>query len=365
MVRLLLRCCPLLLVSIVSVGSDFGWSRDLNVYVSGRELHVFRLDLATGTLTALGSNAEAGASFIAIHPNGRHLYGVRSEVVAYSIDPETEEVERLNSQSAGGQGPCHIVIDKTGTNALVANYSGGNLSVLRINEDGSLGDITSTQEHRGTGPNPKRQQGPHPHSINLDPDNRFALAADLGIDKVVIYRFDAALGVLSNEPSTASVRRGAGPRHSAFHPKGRYAYVINELNSTVTAFRYDSESGQLTEIQTVSTLPPGFEDENHTAEVVVHPSGRFLYGSNRGHNSIAAFEIDSARGTLRLLQVESTGGKWPRNFNVDPTGSFLLAANQQSDNVVVFRIDQATGEIDPTGHVVTVPGPSCVKFVWR
>ena len=365
MIRLCLCCCPLLLVLILPACSDFGSSRDLRVYVSGKELRVFRLDLTSGILTALGSNAEAGASFIAIHPNGRYLYGVRSEVFAYSIDPETEEVKRLNSQSAGGDGPCHIVIDKTGSNALVANYSGGNVSVLRIKDDGSLGDITSTQEHEGTGPNPQRQEGPHPHSINLDAGNRFAFAADLGIDKVVIYRFDAALGSLSDKASAASVRPGAGPRHFAFHPTGSYAYVINELDSTVTAFRYDSESGQLTEIQTVSTLPAGFEGENYTAEVVVDPSGRFLYGSNRGHNSITVFEIDSAEGTLRLLEVESTGGKWPRNFNVDPTGSFLLAANQQSDNVVVFRIDQASGELDPTGHVVSVPGPSCVKFVWR
>ncbi len=353
------------MVSILFACSDFCWSRDLNVYVSGSELHIFRLDLESGTLTALGSHAEAGASFIAIHPNGRNLYGVLTEVVAYSIDPETQEVTRLNSQSAGGEGPCHIVIDKAGSNALVANYSGGNVSVLRINEDGSLGDITSTREHQGTGPNPERQKGPHPHSINLDPDNRFAFAADLGIDKVVIYRFDATLGVLNDRASAASVKPGAGPRHFAFHPAGRYAYVINELNSTVTAFRYDSEAGQLSEIQTVSTLPAGFEGENYTAEVVVDPSGRFLYGSNRGHNSIAVFAIDTTRGTLRLLEPESTGGKWPRNFNVDPTGAFLLAANQQSDNVVVFRIDQHTGELDPTGQVVSTPGPSCLKFVWR
>ena len=333
--------------------------------MSGKQLHVFRLDLDTGTLTALASNPEAGASFFVIHPNGRHLYGVRSEVVAYSIDPETELVERLNSQSAGGQGPCHIVIDKTGTHALVANYSGGNVSVLRINDDGHLGDITSLRNHEGTGHNPKRQQGPHPHSINLDAANRFAFAADLGIDRVVIYRFDAALGKLSEKASAAAVRPGAGPRHFAFHPNGKYAYVINELNSTVTAFRYDSKAGELTEIQTISTLPAGFEGENYTAEVLVEPSGRFLYGSNRGHNSIAVFKVDTAKGTLRLLEVESTGGKWPRNFNVDPTGSFLLAANQQSDNLVVLRIDQTTGELDPTGHVVSVPGPSCVKFVWR
>ncbi len=365
MIRLLLCFWPWLLVSILFACSDFAWSRDLSVYISGKELHIFRLDLETGALTVVGSNAEAGASFIAIHPNGRHLYGVRSDVVAYSIDPETEEVTRLNSQSAGGNGPCHIVIDKTGTYALVANYSGSNVSVLRINEDGSLGDITSTQEHQGTGPNPKWQRGPHPHSINLDPDNRFAFAADLGIDRVVVYGFDEVGGTLTDIESAAAVKPGAGPRHFAFHSSGRYAYVINELDSTVTAFRYDSGAGRLTEIQTASTLLAKFDGENYTAEVVVHPSGRFLYGSNRGHNSIAVFAIDATKGTLRLLETELSGGKWPRNFNVDPTGAFLVVANQQSDNAVVFRIDQESGKLDPTGHVVSAPGPSCVKFVWR
>jgi 6-phosphogluconolactonase len=255
-------------------------------------------------------------------------------------------------------------VDRTGKYVLLANYGGGSVSVLPIQEDGSLGKATAFIQHSGRGSDPQRQEGPHAHSINLDAANRFAVAADLGLDKLFLYRFDAAKGILTpNDPPFASLRPKSGPRHFAFHPKGTFAYVINELSSTVTVFSYDAERGVLKELQTVTTLPKGFSGENSTAEVQVHPSGKFLYGSNRGHDSIAVFKIDGEKGILQLIEIQSTHGKEPRNFGIDPSGSFLLAANQNSSSVVVFRIDAKTGRLSATGNSVEVNSPVCVKFV--
>jgi 6-phosphogluconolactonase len=221
-------------------------------------------------------------------------------------------------------------------------------------------------QHTGSSVNPQRQKEPHAHSINLDPANRFAFVADLGLDKVMVYRFDSAKGTLvANDPPGAAVKAGAGPRHFAFHPTGRFAYVINEMHCTVTAFQYDAKHGELKELQTISTLPAGesVQPSYSTAEVQVHPSGQFLYGSNRGHDSIAVFGLDSETGHLTAMAHVPTQGKVPRNFGIDPTGTFLLAANQSSDNVVVFRIDRQTGNLTPTGKVAEVGSPVCVKFV--
>jgi 6-phosphogluconolactonase len=285
-------------------------------------------------------------------------------VSAFAIDASTGNLTLLNQQSSGGTGPCHLVVDKAGKNVLVANYGGGSVAVLPIQADGRLSEATCFIQHTGKSVNPRRQEAPHAHSINLDAANNFAFVADLGLDKVLVYRFDAAKGTLTpNDPPAASVAPGAGPRHFAFHPGGRYAYVINEMGNTVTAFNYDAQKGVLTEIQTLSTLPQGYTEVSHTAEVQVHPSGKFLYGSNRGHDSIAVYSIDQNTGRLTLVGISSTQGKTPRNFGIDPTGTFLLAANQDSDNIVVFRIDPQTGELKPTGQVVEVPRPVCVKFV--
>jgi 6-phosphogluconolactonase len=287
-------------------------------------------------------------------------------VSGYAVIPETGKLKPLNSQPSGGPGPCHVTVDKEGKNLLVANYSGGSVAVLPIADDGSLKEPSCVIQHKGTGPNKSRQEGPHAHSINLDPAGRFAFAADLGLDKLLIYRFDAAKGTLTpSDPPFASVAPGAGPRHLAFHPNGRFAYVINEMGMTVTAFAYDAERGALKELQTVPTLPAGRETTpaDSTAEVAVHPSGKFLFGSNRGHNSIAIFSVDAETGKLTPAGHESTQGKTPRNFGIDPTGAFLLAANQDTSNVVVFRIDLKTGLLSPTGSSVQVPLPVCVKFV--
>jgi 6-phosphogluconolactonase len=246
---------------------------------------------------------------------------------------------------------------------LVVNYGTGSVAVLAIRDDGSLGDSTAFVQHSGSSVNPKRQQGPHAHSVNLSPDNRFAIVADLGLDQVLVYRFDASSGSLQpNDPPFARVAPGAGPRHFTFHPSGRFAYVINELASTVTAFNWDARRGVLSEIQTISTLPKDFSGENYTAEVVVHPNGRFLYGSNRGHDSIAVFSIDR-QGKLTFIETTPTQGSFPRNFALDPTGRWLFAANQRSDNVVLFRVDPKTGRLSPANRTIRVGSPVCVRFL--
>jgi 6-phosphogluconolactonase len=313
-------------------------------------------------------------SFIAIHPNRQYLYAVNEvntyegqsagSVSSFSLDAKTGKTRFLNKVSSRGADPCHLSLDRTGKWVLVANYSGGSIAAFTIKADGSLGEASAFVQHTGSSVNPQRQRGPHAHSINLSPDNRFAIASDLGLDQVLIYRFDADKGTLSpSNPPFAKVKPGAGPRHFAFHPSGRFAYEINEIASTVTAFAYSLEHGILEEMQTISTLPKEFSGNNSTAEIEAHPNGRFLYGSNRGHNSIAVFTIDSSKGTLTQLEQVPTQGKTPRNFAIDPTGAYLFAANQGSDNIVVFRIDQKTGGLSPTGNVLEVPSPVCVIFL--
>jgi len=285
-------------------------------------------------------------------------------VSAFAIDAKTGKLTLLNQVASHGADPCYVVVDATGKNVLLANYGSGTVAALRLGKDGRLEKASAVVQHSGSSVDRARQAGPHAHSINLSADNRFAIAADLGLDQLLVYRFDAERGTLqANDPPFANIHPGAGPRHFAFHPSGRFAYVINEMQSTVTALAYDAARGALRELQTLSTLPEGFAGQNDTAEVRVHSSGKFLYGSNRGHDSIALFAIDPERGTLRLVENTSTQGKTPRNFNLDPTGAYLFAANQDTDNVVIFRVDPATGHLTPTGQVLSVPSPVCVKFV--
>jgi 6-phosphogluconolactonase len=340
-----------------------------------RGIYLAQLDLATSSLSPpkLAADSE-NPSFLAVLPSRRFLYGVNEvgsfsgqksgAVSAFSVDEETGMLTRLNQQSSKGTGPCHLVVDRAGKNVLVANYGSGSVAVLPIATDGRLGMATSSIQHAGKGADPRRQSGPHAHSVNLDAANRFAVVADLGLDKLFMYRFDPAGGTLApNDPPFASVAPGAGPRHFAFHPDGRHGYVINEMRSTITAFDYDPKGGVLTERQTITTLPEGFSGDNSTAEVQVHPSGKFLYGSNRGHNSIAMFAIEPDTGRLLSLGHESTRGGPPRNFGIDPSGSFLLAANQASDSIVVFRVDPQSGKLQPSGSSVSVGSPVCLKFV--
>lgn len=338
-------------------------------------VYLLELDTATGALESKGVAGKiVSPSFLAIHPGQKLLYSVNEvgdfggkpsgAVTAFVIDEASGKLKKLNQQSSVGSGPCHLVVDAAGKNVLVANYGSGSVAVLPIAADGSLKPSSSFIQHKGKSADPGRQEGPHAHSVNLDAANRFAFVADLGLDKVLIYAFDYLKGTI--EPAAmpyAKVAPTSGPRHFAFHPGGKFAYVINEMANTVTAFAYDAAAGALTEVQTISTLPADFKGTSYTAEVQVHPSGKFVYGSNRGHDSIAVFSVNEATGKLTLVEVEPTQGKNPRNFALDPTGAFLLAENQDSDSIVVFRIDPATGALTPTGTKVTVPMPVCIKMI--
>ncbi len=332
-------------------------------------IYRLELDLATGKLSKPELAAESvSPSFLAIAPDRKHLYAVNEagggSLSAFAIDPKTGALKALNSQTSKGEAPCHIIVDHAGKHALAANYTGGSACAVAIKPDGYLGEMTAFVQHKGSSVNKQRQGAPHAHSINLDAAGRFAFVADLGLDKVLIYRYDADRGTLTpNDPPSASVEPGAGPRHFAFHPDGRKAYVINELASTITSFDYDPKRGALSGRQTVSTLPKGFKGDNSTADIHVHPSGKFLYGSNRGHNSIAVFHIDARTGELTPAGHQGENIRTPRNFAIDPTGTYLIVANQTGDSLVVFRINQETGALEPTGNMVAVPQPVCVQMM--
>lgn len=334
------------------------------------------LDGKTGKLTHVDVTKNVvNPSFLAIHPNQKNLYAVNEindfeggnlgTVSAFSIDPDSGKLTFLNQRSSYGGSPCHLVVDKTGKALLVANYSSGSICSLIIQEDGSLNGVSSTGRHFGSSVNPKRQQLPHAHSINLDPNNKYAVVADLGIDELRVYLFDSKECSLTPIaiPGT-KMAPGAGPRHFTFHPSRKWGYVINELNLTVTAMNYNQKTGVFEILQNISTVPEGTKRKgNSTAQVLVHPSGKFLYGSNRGPNTIAMYGIDQKTGELTSLGYQPTGGAIPRNFNIDPSGKFLLAANQDSNNVVVFKINQKTGVLEPTGHEIDVPKPVCIQFL--
>lgn len=349
----------------------------VGTYTRGNSKGIYRfwLDLKTGQPGKAELATEASnPSFLAIHSSSKWLYAVNEVgrfrdqdnsggVSAFAIDSTSGDLKLLNQQPSRGGAPCHLVVDKTGKFVLVANYSGGNVAAFPIRDNGSLAKDSAFIQHTGSSVTP-RQKGPHAHSINLDAANRFAFAADLGLDQVLIYRFDPSNGSLTaHDPPFAKVKPGGGPRHFAFHPSGKFAYVNNEMTSSVTGFAYNAKQGSLDEFQTLSTLPADFTGNNSTAEVQVSPNGKFLFVSNRGHNSIAVYLIDQQTGRLSAVEQQSTRGKTPRNFAVDPSGQFLLAENQQSDNIVVFRINQDSGKLTATGHTVDVPSPVCVKFL--
>lgn len=327
-------------------------------------IYLQRLDLETGAISAPELVAEASnPSFLAFTPDGKRLYAATETsggaVCGFAVQPDGK-LQKLNEQPSRGDGPCHVSVDAAGKYVLVANYGGGSVAALPIAADGSLSPATGFAQHTGSSVNPGRQKEPHAHSIYPDAAGKFVYACDLGTDQVLVYALDSKGALTPHQPPFVKMAPGSGPRHLALHPGG-FAYVINELLNTVTALKHDSAAGTFTEIQTVPTLPADFSGNNSTAEIFIHPSGKFLYGSNRGHNSIVAYQV-AGDGRLTLIGHTPTEGKAPRNFAIDPSGKFLLAANQDTDNIVVFRIDPATGKLTSTGKSAQVGAPVCVLF---
>ena len=324
--------------------------------------------------TSLGLAAEsANPSFLAIAPSGKFLYAVNEiskfngqptgAVSAFAIQPKTANLTLLNQVSSRGAGPAHIALDRSGKYALVSNYDAGSVTVFPLLADGSLGEATAFVQHKGSSVNKERQEGPHAHAAVFSPDNRFVIVADLGLDQLLVYSFNAAAGTLASDPQIVRAVPGAGPRHLVFDAAGRHLYVVNEMQSTVVTYAYDAANGTLSELQIVSALPKGFARASEAAEIEIHSSGKFLFASNRGDDSIAVFAVNAKDGTLTPLEFVSTGGKTPRNFELDPTGAWLLVANQDSDDIVVFRVDPSTGHLTRSGPELHVPSPVCVRFV--
>jgi 6-phosphogluconolactonase len=347
----------------------------VGTYTAGNSqgIYLYHLNLASGELGHVANTrGVVNPSFISLAPSRRYLYAVNEigefagkksgAVSAFAVDQRTGELRVLNQKSSLGADPCYVDVTADGRFVLIANYTGGNITVLPVERDGSLGDATDVKQAQGSSVNRQRQEGPHAHCIVLDPSNKFAYSCDLGTDKVMVFRFDARNGkLLSAEPPWVQVKPGAGPRHFAFHPTGKYVFVVNELHSTINAFAREPGKGSLKELQSLSTLPNDFTGTSWSADIHVSPDGRFVYCSNRGHDSIAIFAIDQ-RGGLTPAGHESTRGNFPRNFSIDPSGNFLLVANQKSDNIVVFRRDHNTGRLSFTGQVAQVPSPVCLKF---
>ena len=337
-------------------------------------IYAYSFDSATGASTSQGLAAEsAQPSFFAIATSGRFLYAVNEisefngqptgAVSAFAIQPKTANLTLLNQVSSRGAGPAHIALDRSGKYALVSNYDAGSVTVFPLLADGSLGEATAFVQHKGSSVNKERQEGPHAHAAVFSPDNRFVIVADLGLDQLLVYRFNAAAGTLASDPQIVRAVPGAGPRHLVFDAAGRHLYVVNEMQSTVVTYAYDAANGTLSELQIVSALPKGFARASEAAEIEIHSSGKFLFASNRGDDSIAVFAVNAKDGTLTPLEFVSTGGKTPRNFELDPTGAWLLVANQDSDDIVVFRVDPSTGHLTRSGPELHVPSPVCVRFV--
>jgi len=347
------------------------WTMYVGTYSRGssKGIYAYKFQSSTGKATPIGLAAEtSNPSFLAVHPSQRFLYAVNENntgtVSAFAIDPATASLKLLNQVSSKGSGPCHLSVDKTGKWLFVANYNSGSVAAYPINANGSLGEASATFQHSGNSVNLERQGGPHAHVAAISPDNRFVWVCDLGLDEVLSYRIDPAKGGMTpNDPPFAKVQPGFGPRHLVFRADAKFAYVMSEMGGNVTVFSYDAAKGTMQQVQVISTLPENYTGTKSGAEIAIHPSSKFLYASNRGHNSITIFKVDAAKGTLTAAGNISTGGKTPRNFAIDPSGNYLLAANQDSSNIVIFKIDQQTGGLTPTGDTIEVGSPVSVVFV--
>lgn len=376
-----LLCVATLLAATPALpaATDAGDILYVGTYTGARSkgIYAFRFDTREGRLTPVGLVAETPSpSFLALHPNGRSLYAVNEVnqfegkksgmVSAFAIDRATAQLRPLNQQSSQGTGPCHLAVDHTGRTVLVANYGGGSIASLPIDEGGRLEEAVAAIQHSGSSVSKQRQKAPHAHYIQADPKNQFVLACDLGLDQVLSYRLDARTGGLQpNDPPHFAIEPGSGPRHLAFHPNGKWVYVINETSCTISACTYDAERGTLGLIETQPTLPADARGAKgmSTAQIMVHPSGKFVYGSNRGHHSLAVFQVDQSNGKLKLVEHTPTGGKTPRNFVIHPSGQFLIAANQDSDTLTVFRINPSTGGLTPVGEPAAVGMPVSLVFL--
>jgi 6-phosphogluconolactonase len=341
----------------------------------GEGIYVYRLALDSGALRYVTKiTGIVNPSYLTLDQAGRCVYAVNEmkvydgmptgTVSAFRLNTQKGELQFLNKQVTQGTDPCHVVLEQRGRFAFVANFMSGSVCVFPVEADGRLGEAVEFIQHEGSSIDPIRQKGPHAHSVTLDPTNRLALVPDLGLDRLIVYRFDPERGTLRpHKVPWHATKPGAGPRHVAFHPSGRWGFLVNELDCTIMAFAYDRKQGLFTEKQIVSTLPAGFAGDNTCADIQITPSGHFLYASNRGHDSLVIYRIDQQTGGLNYVGHTPSGGKTPRNFGIDPTGQFLLAANQDTDAIVTFRIDQQTGDLIPTGHATDVPTPVCVKFL--
>jgi 6-phosphogluconolactonase len=328
-----------------------------------------RFDTDTGALSRPQFLLEAKEpAFFVVSSDGSRLYtcnsGTPGGLSSYAVEPHTGHLALLNRALAGGGDTSFISLDKAGRHVLVANYDGGSVAVFALRPDGSIGDWTAFDQHRGQSVNPVRQTHAYAHAIVLDPANRFALVPDLGVDRLYVYRYDEATGGLEpNVPAYVPIAPGSGPRHVRFHPNGRWVYLINEIASTIVAFTWDPAAGTLAPFQTVSTLPADFKGVSACAELEIHPNGRFIYGSNRGHDSVAVFAIDQVTGKLSSIEFQSSGGKTPRNFAFDPTARWIILTNQDSSTAVVFRVNANSGRLTQTGDPVPVPSPFCERFL--
>jgi 6-phosphogluconolactonase len=356
----------------MTVFATLGVAQNVTMYVgtytkgSSKGIYAYKFQ-PSGKLTAVGLVAESSnPSFLAVHPNQRFLYavneGAKGIVSAFAIDANGS-LKAINQVSSKGADPCHLSIDKTGKWLFVANYSSGSVAAFPIKADGSLGEAAATFQHSGKSVNAERQSGPHAHVAAISPDNRFVWVCDLGLDEILSYRIDPTKGMTPNSPAFAKVQpAGAGPRHVVFRADSKFAYVEDEMGGSVTVFSYDAANGAMSQVQSISTLPDGYTGTKSGAEIALHPSQKFLYTSNRGHDSIATFKVDAAKGTLTFTGTVPTGGKTPRNFMIEPAGNLLYAANQDSDSITVFKIDLQTGGLTPTGDKYDVGAPVSLVF---
>ena len=345
----------------------------VNEGLSSKGIYILGYNSNSGELEKLNTAYEKdNPSFLSVSPNGKYLYSVGEidderggALSSYLVDKENASLNIINSISTGSNGPCHLMTDASGSILLAANYAGGASTLAKINDDGSLNEDVQVIQHQGSSINPERQMEPHAHSINISPSGKYALVPDLGTDKVIIYKIDnESKKLLSNVPEFVKVTPGMGPRHLEFHPNGKVVYVIHELGANISVFDFDDQNGKLNEIQSISTLPKDY-DQKSCADIHISPDGKYLYGSNRGHDSIAIYKVSNEGRKLENIDYQSTLGKTPRNFAIDPKGNFLLAANQDSSDIFTFKINKESGKLDPTGFKIDIPYPVCIKFLKR